>query len=115
MPEWWFYGFELSELLNPISVLQSADDTMLFLRRSANMSVRVQRCFTIFSLILELKINFHKSSILGLGQDLEYAIQLASDLGCRTTSIPFSYLGILFGEDDSWLQLLESYGGDVQV
>lgn len=48
-------------------------------------------------MISRLKINLKKSTILGVGLDSYYVIQIATDLGCRMTSLPLSYLGLPLG------------------
>lgn len=90
----WLQVFDITGLYEPYFVLQCGNDTMLFLRHSLDLSSKVQRCFTIFSLLSRLKINLDKSSILGVGLDSAYANQFACDLGCRTASLHFSYLSL---------------------
>lgn len=73
----------------------------------------VQRCFTIFSLFSSFKINFQKSTILGVGFDSETAHQNALDLGYRTISLPSTYFGLLLGGRilvcNSWNHVVELF------
>lgn len=48
----------------------------------------------IFSLLTDLKINLHKSTIIEVSRDLTTSAQITSDLGYRADNFPFVYLGI---------------------
>lgn len=107
------HGFRIFGFPNAISLFQFVDDSILFLRRSVDQSSRVQRCFTIFSLISSLKINLQKSMILGVGWDSEVAHQIASDHRYRTCSILFSYLGLSLSgrilDCNSWDHVIDPF------
>lgn len=51
----------------------------------------------MFSTLTDLRINTNKSSIIRVGQDMEAAAQIASDLDCSVDNFPFVYLGIILG------------------
>ncbi|GJZ13706.1 hypothetical protein Tco_0548936 [Tanacetum coccineum] len=52
-----------------------------------------------FSLASGLKINVHKSHLLGVGIPNDTVAIVASDLGCSTMTTPFKYLGVMVGEN----------------
>nr|GEW60395.1 RNA-directed DNA polymerase, eukaryota [Tanacetum cinerariifolium] len=52
-----------------------------------------------FSLVSGLKINIHKSHLLGIGISNDMVDSVASDLGCSTMSTPFKYLGVMVGDN----------------
>ncbi|XP_050211637.1 uncharacterized protein LOC126661809 [Mercurialis annua] len=87
-------GFTYSDMFDPVSVLQFADDTIFFLPFDF-VQLRTLTCILrCFELISSLKINFHKSSLLGIHvSDSDMA--LAADImGCRIESFPIKYLGL---------------------
>ncbi|GKA31135.1 RNA-directed DNA polymerase, eukaryota, reverse transcriptase zinc-binding domain protein [Tanacetum coccineum] len=63
--------------------------------------VHVLKCFF---LALGLKINMHKSKLMGIGVGLEEVSRAANIVGCSTLSSPFSYLGVKVGDCMSRLQ-----------
>ncbi|XP_050211872.1 uncharacterized protein LOC126662028 [Mercurialis annua] len=87
-------GFAFSDDHDPISVLQFADDTVLFLPYDLQQLRNLTRILRCFELISGLKINFHKSSLLGINVS-ESELSLASRVvGCRVEKFPIRYLGL---------------------
>lgn len=95
------------------TVLQYADDTILFLGRSNDLKVRLHKCLLIFSLILGLHINLRKSSLIGVGLDQVEVQHIASSLGCQIETLPMKYLGLQLGgrgrDVKSWNRVLELF------
>ncbi|KAJ0581115.1 putative RNA-directed DNA polymerase [Helianthus annuus] len=56
--------------------------------------VRILRCFHICS---GLKINIAKSNLFGLGVPRPEIDDMASVVGCKPNTLPFTYLGLLVG------------------
>ncbi|GKA35148.1 hypothetical protein Tco_0721639 [Tanacetum coccineum] len=63
--------------------------------------VHVLKCFSLAS---SLKINMHKSKLMGIGVSLEEVSRAANIVGCSTLSSPFLYLGVKVGDCTSRLQ-----------
>jgi len=86
---------------NPVVVshLQFVDDTLLIGNKSwAN--VRVLRVgLVLFEAMSGLKVNFHKSSLVGVNIDASWLSEAASVLGCKVGKVPFLYLGLPIGGD----------------
>ncbi|GJT25021.1 hypothetical protein Tco_0894958 [Tanacetum coccineum] len=59
-----------------------------------NTLVSVLKCFHMAS---SLKINMHKSKIMGIGVRTEEVDLAAKIVGCSTFSSPFTHLGVLVG------------------
>nr|GEV74469.1 RNA-directed DNA polymerase, eukaryota [Tanacetum cinerariifolium] len=59
-----------------------------------NRILQVLHCFSLAS---GLKINVHKSQLLGVGIPLSISTAAASVLGCTVMSAPFKYLGVMVG------------------
>ncbi|XP_028105251.1 uncharacterized protein LOC114304280 [Camellia sinensis] len=81
--------------------LQFADNTIFFCEvdRVEVMNVkRIHRCFEVMS---GLKINFHKSSICGMGATEDLMADFASKLNCKSIKLPFTYLGLPLGASPS--------------
>ncbi|KAE8720088.1 hypothetical protein F3Y22_tig00109919pilonHSYRG00044 [Hibiscus syriacus] len=93
--------------------LQFADDTILFLRPGvfsmSNMKC-VLRCCEVCS---SLKINFKKSSLIGINVGTDRVEGLAKLCGCDIGSLPFKYLGIPLGADPrllaSWAPIIDRF------
>lgn len=80
-----------------VSHLQFADDTIIFcegdLEEVKNLK-RVLRCFEVMS---ELKINYHKSVVCGVGFQEEQTKEFAQTLNYLTKTLPFNFLGLPLG------------------
>lgn len=50
-----------------------------------------------FSWISDLRINIHKSALIGVGLDLEEVHSIASFLGCHIGSLLRKYMGLQIG------------------
>ncbi|GJU39610.1 putative reverse transcriptase domain-containing protein [Tanacetum coccineum] len=59
------------------------------------------RIFNVFYLASGLKINIHKSSIYGIGVSSEDVHSMASIMGCKAGTLPFTYLGLPIGSNMS--------------
>jgi hypothetical protein len=77
-----------------VSILQYADDTILFLQYDLEKAVNMKLILTIFEMLSGLKINFHKSEIYCFGKAKEVEDQYRQIFGCESGSLPFRYLGI---------------------
>lgn len=76
-----------------ISHLQFTDDTIIFCEAKLEEVMVVKRILRCFELVSGLKINFHKSSICGIGVPENEMEVFASRLCCRVQKLPLSYLG----------------------
>ncbi|GJR52235.1 RNA-directed DNA polymerase, eukaryota, reverse transcriptase zinc-binding domain protein [Tanacetum coccineum] len=92
-----------------ISHLMYADDVIFFGEWSwvnAYNLISMLRCFFLIS---GLKINIHKSNVLGVGVIDEEVSHMANIIGCGATKFPLKYLGVPIGNgndsrfwDDIW-------------
>jgi hypothetical protein len=77
-----------------LSILQYADDTIIFIDNDIERDKNIKLLFCAFEQLSGLKINFHKSEMFCYGaaraRQLEYTLIFGCDLG----SYPFRYLGI---------------------
>jgi hypothetical protein len=64
-----------------------------------------------FELVSGLKINFHKSSLIGVNVPLDFMEAACRFLNCREGSLPFNYLGLPVGANakkvSTWEPMLE--------
>ena len=81
-----------------ISHLFYADDAVFIGEWSRENVFRVMHSLHCFSLVSGLKINIHKSNLLGIGISNDMVASVASNLGCSTMSTPFKYLGVMVGD-----------------
>jgi hypothetical protein len=77
-----------------LSILQYADDTILFMDHNFDQARNMKLLLTTFEKLSSLKINFHKSEIFLFGQAKYYEFQYQQQFGCKKVSYPFKYLGI---------------------
>ncbi|GJR44321.1 hypothetical protein Tco_1312424 [Tanacetum coccineum] len=91
-------GISFNESVN-ISHLFYADDAVFIGEWSRGNLSRVMHALHCFSLASGLKINVHKSHLLGVGIPNDTVAIVASDLGCSTMTTPFKYLGVMVGEN----------------
>jgi hypothetical protein len=79
---------------NGLSILQYADDTIIFMDNDLEKAKNLKLLLGAFEQLSGLKINFHKSEIFCFG-DAKNSEGVYSQLfGCHTGTYPFKYLGI---------------------
>jgi hypothetical protein len=78
-----------------ISVLQYADDTVIFMDNDLERAKNMKLLLCAFERLSGLKINFHKSELFCYGAAKGNQFEYAQIFGCGLGSFPFRYLGIL--------------------
>ncbi|GKC14551.1 RNA-directed DNA polymerase, eukaryota [Tanacetum coccineum] len=95
-----------------ISHLFYADD-VVFVGEWNTLNIKtltnVLKCFYLAS---GLKINFHKSKLMGVGVNSDEVNIAASMVGCSTFNSPFKYLGVKVGDNmsriNSWEEVINN-------
>ena len=77
-----------------ISILQYADDTILFMEHDVAKALNMKLILCIFEQLSGLKINFHKSQFFCFGKAKDIEHQYMQIFGCEARVLPFKYLGI---------------------
>jgi hypothetical protein len=77
-----------------LSVLQYADDTILFMDHDYEKACNLKLILCAFEQLSGLKINFHKSEIFCFGEAKDNEHLYSQLFGCKTGTYPFRYLGI---------------------
>ena len=75
-----------------LSILQYADDTILFMDHDMAKTTNMKLLLCAFEQLSGLKINFHKSEIFCFGEAQEYIHEYSQLFGCRRSEYPFRYL-----------------------
>ena len=79
---------------NGLSILQYADDTVLFFDHDIEQAKNLKLLLGTFEQLSGLKINFHKSELFCFGQAKEFEEQYSYLFGCKMESYAFTYLGL---------------------
>ena len=77
-----------------LSILQYADDTVLFLEDDLEQAKNMKVVLCAFEKLSGLKINLHKSELFCLGDAKAKTETYIQIFGCKEGSFPFKYLGI---------------------
>ena len=77
-----------------LSILQYADDTILFLEDNIEQAKNLKLVLSAFENLSGLKINYHKSEVFGMGEVKGKTNNYIQVFGCKEGSLPFKYLGI---------------------
>jgi len=77
-----------------LSILQYADDTMIFMSHDVQKAINMKLVLSTFEQLSGLKINFHKSEIFCFGKAKDYEVFYSQLFGCRVGKFPFRYLGL---------------------
>jgi hypothetical protein len=77
-----------------VSILQYADDTILFMKHDLDKAVNMKLILCLFEQLFGLKINFYKSELFCFGQAKECQDNYKEIFGCAVGALPFKYLGI---------------------
>ncbi|GAU31392.1 hypothetical protein TSUD_19380 [Trifolium subterraneum] len=95
-----FTGYSISER-DPISVshLQFVDNTLLLGVKSWANVRALRAILVLFETMSGLKVNFHKSMLVGVNIPESWLDEAAYALCCKVGNISFLYLGLLIGGD----------------
>ena len=77
-----------------LSILQYADDTILFMEHDIEKAKNLKLILSAFEQLSGLKINFHKSELFCFGEAKETIQQYTYLFGCAQGQFPMRYLGI---------------------
>ena len=72
-----------------VSILQYADDTVLFLEHDLEKAVNMKLILSLFEQMSGLKINFHKSEIFCFGKAKDMQEEYRHIFGCEVGTLPF--------------------------
>jgi hypothetical protein len=75
-----------------LSILQYADDTIIFLDHDPKQAHNLKLLLCAFEQLSGLKINFHKSEIFCYGAAKEIESLYTTLFGCNLGKYPFRYL-----------------------
>ena len=77
-----------------LSVLQYADNTIIFMENNLDQAVNMKLLLCAFEQLSGLKINFHKSELFCFGEAKNQLCIYSQIFGCGMGTFPFKYLGI---------------------
>ena len=82
-----------------VSHLQFADDTLLVGVKSWANVCALRDVLLLFEAMSGLKVNYHKSMLVGVNVSDTWLNEAASVLSCKVGKAPFVFLGLLIGGD----------------
>ncbi|CAJ2669290.1 unnamed protein product [Trifolium pratense] len=95
-----FTGYSVGELAQvSVSHLQFADDTLLMGTKSWANVRALRAVLVLFESMSGLRVNFHKSMLVGVNIPDSWLGEAASAMCCKVGKIPFLYLGLPIGGD----------------
>ena len=106
-----FKGFEVKRGGTVISHLQYADDTLCIGEASIENLWTLKALLRGFEFVSSLKVNFHKSCLMGINVSTEFLGMASTFLNCSVGSFSFMYLGLPMGARaksmSTWEPMLE--------
>ncbi|OMO92976.1 reverse transcriptase [Corchorus capsularis] len=90
-----FEGVKVGNVM--VSHLQYADNTLIMCKAKGEQVKNVRRILRCFQLVSGLKVNFAKSSLIGINANPDVIKQWADEVNCKVGSLPCSYLGLPLG------------------
>ncbi|GAU49405.1 hypothetical protein TSUD_92510 [Trifolium subterraneum] len=103
-----FTGYSVgSENSTIVSHLQFADDTLLLGVKSWANVCALRTILVLFEKVFGLKVNFHKSMLVGVNIGDSWLSEATVVLGCKVGKVPFMYLGLPVGGDPRRLSFWE--------
>lgn len=108
-----FNGVKMGNEGLTLSHLQFADDTLVFCKASLEEVQVVKKLLEDFEEISGLKINFHKTSLCGVGVPEDNLQIFADTMGCQMHKLPIKYLGMPLGANpkrkSTWKPILDRF------
>lgn len=96
---------------NGVAVLQYTDDTIICLKHDIDKARNLKLLFYLFELMAGLKINFHKSEVITINDDQNWADSYADIFNCQVGLFPIKYLGVPISPSrlhvSDWAPLIE--------
>ena len=96
-----------------VSILQYVDDTILLLEDDLEQARNLKFVLCLFEQMSGLKINFHKSEVICLGNAKERCADFEEIFTCKAGELPMKYLGIPIDEKrlslKDWKPVLEKH------
>ena len=96
-----------------LSILQYADDTILFMDHNLEQAQNIKNILCAFEQLSDLKINFHKSEIFYFGEAKNYENYYMEQFGCNSGNFPIRYLGIPIHyrklSNNDWVKIQERF------
>jgi hypothetical protein len=77
-----------------VSILQYADDRILFMEHDIDKAVNMKLILCLFEQLPSLKINFHKSELFCFGKEKDSQDDYKEIFGCAIGALPFKYIDI---------------------
>lgn len=106
-----YHGFKPSPSTS-FPILQFADDTILLCKGSWDDLWAIKSILRGFELVSGLKVNFHKSCIMGINLPQSFIDAASSFLYCEKGTIPFKFLGLPVGANPrrvaTWKPVLDN-------
>jgi hypothetical protein len=90
-----FHGIVPHLILGGLSIVQYADDTMIFLDHNLHHARNIKLLLTVFKQLSGLTINFYKSGLFCYGVAKDHELQYSHLFGCALGTMPFKYLEFL--------------------
>lgn len=90
-------GLEVCRNGPKITHLQYADDTLMFYVPNIENLLNLKKSLILFQLDSGLKVNVHKSSMIGINTEDAWLKHAAKVLLCNTGALPLTYLGLPIG------------------
>ncbi|XP_058759867.1 uncharacterized protein LOC131633168 [Vicia villosa] len=106
-----FSGFKFNAGEECFSHLQYADDTLIIETNGWGNIRIIKENLMLFEVISGLKVNFHKSLLVGINIEHDWIKEVAVILNCKVGSTPFKYLDLPIGanpgRNSTWQPVVE--------
>ena len=92
-----YEGFIVGKDAVHVSLLQFADDTLLFCKYDNDMLENLRKTIEFFEWCSGQKVNWEKLALCGINIEDNKLISVAAKLNCKVDYLPIMYLGLPLG------------------